>query len=289
MNIIGRRKFFYALSLIIIGAGLLGLIFNHGLNLGIDFRSGTIIEVDLRQSATTEQLREVLNPFDLGSTNIRAIGTNGAEYEIKTATLDEMKLTSVMAGIRSKWPEVVAQVPATVAPAFSAGLVKQALWALLISFVGIVLYITWRFEFKFAISAIIALVHDVLVVIGFFAIFRIEVNSEFIAALLTIIGFSINDTIVIFDRIRENLGSAKKIGNLEKLANDSILQTMSRSLRTSTTTLLATSSILVFGGVTLRPLTTALVVGMISGVYSTVFVASSIWVDWKQKTLSKQA
>jgi len=282
MNIIGKRKLFYGLSLVLILAGLVGMIMNHGLNLGIDFKSGTIIEIDLKQAFTVDEIKSVLQPFNVSS-NVRALGTSGTEAEIRTETLDEDKLAEVLAGIRSKWPNVTVQVPATVDPVFSVELVNQALLALLVAAVGMVLYITWRFEFKFAISAIVALLHDVLIVLGFFAIFRVEVNSEFVAALLTIVGYSINDTIVVFDRIRENMGNAKRRDDVEQIANQSVVQTMRRSINTSFTTLLAIGAVLVFGGDTLKPLATALVVGIIAGTYSSIFVASSVWVDWKKR------
>lgn len=286
MNIIGKRKLFYGLSLLLILAGLVGMIMNHGLNLGIDFKSGTIIEIDLKQAFTVDEIKSVLQPFNVSS-NVRALGTSGTEAEIRTETLDEDKLAEVLAGIRSKWPNVTVQVPATVDPVFSVELVNQALLALLVAAVGMVLYITWRFEFKFAISAIVALLHDVLIVLGFFAIFRVEVNSEFVAALLTIVGYSINDTIVVFDRIRENMGNAKRRDDVEQIANQSVVQTMRRSINTSVTTLIAIGAVLIFGGATLKPMATALVVGIIAGTYSSIFVASSVWVDWKKR--AKQA
>ncbi len=286
MNIIGKRKLFYGLSLLLILAGIIGMVMNHGLNLGIDFKSGTIIEIDLNQAFNVDEIKSVLQPFNVSS-NVRALGTSGTEAEIRTETLDEDKLAAVLAGIRSKWPDVTVQVPATVDPAFSVELVNQALLALLVAAVGMVLYITWRFEFKFAISAIVALLHDVLIVLGFFAIFRVEVNGEFVAAMLTIVGYSINDTIVIFDRIRENMGNAKRRDDIEQIANHSVVQSMRRSINTSVTTLIAIGAVLIFGGATLKPLATALVVGIIAGTYSSIFIASSVWVDWKKR--AKQA
>jgi preprotein translocase subunit SecF len=284
MNILGKRKLFYAISLAVIMAGMAGLVFNGGLNLGIDFKSGTIIEVDLKEPFTVDEIGQVLEPFAVGNSSIRAIGDAGTEAEIRTENLTEEKLTEVLAGLRSRWPEMENQIPATVDPLFSVELVKQALLALSVAAVGMVLYISWRFEFKFAISAIIALLHDVTIVLGFFAVFRVEVNSEFIAAILTIVGYSINDTIVVFDRIRENMKTAKRQGDLEGLANQSVLQSIPRCLKTSVTTVLAIGAVLAFGGATLKPLSTALVVGMIAGTYSSIFIASSLWLDLKRSS-----
>ncbi|MGI6357196.1 MAG: protein translocase subunit SecF [Bacillota bacterium] len=284
MNILGKRKLFYAISLAVIMAGMAGLVFNGGLNLGIDFKSGTIIEVDLKEPFTVDEIGQVLEPFAVGNSSIRAIGDAGTEAEIRTENLTEEKLTEVLAGLRSRWPEMENQIPATVDPLFSVELVKQALLALSVAAVGMVLYISWRFEFKFAISAIIALLHDVTIVLGFFAVFRVEVNSEFIAAILTIVGYSINDTIVVFDRIRENMKTAKRQGDIEGLANQSVLQSIPRCLKTSVTTVLAIGAVLAFGGATLKPLSTALVVGMIAGTYSSIFIASSLWLDLKRSS-----
>ncbi len=284
MNLMHKRKYFYAISLSLILIGLIGLVINGGLNLGIDFKSGTIIEVNLKETFTIDEIDRVLEPFDMGNTSIRAIGTAGTEAEIRSENLGEEKLADVLAGLRSRWPDMEPQVPAMVDPLFSVDLVKQALLALSVAAVGMVLYITWRFQFRFAISAIITLLHDVAFVVGFFAIFRIEVNSEFIAAILTIVGYSINDTIVVFDRIRENLQTAKRISDTEQLTNKSVLKSIPRCLRTSVTTILAIGAVLIFGGATLKPLSTALLVGMIAGSYSSLFIASSLWLDLSKRS-----
>ena len=288
MNIIGKRKRYYGFSALLIIIGLVALLV-RGLNLGIDFKSGTVLELDLKQKFNTGEVRDVLKEFDLESSNIRGIGTGETEVEIRTATLSDEQLQAVIAGLRQQWPQLELKATTGVDPVFSLDLVRQALMALGIASIGMVLYITWRFEFKFAIAAIAALLHDVLVVLGFFAVFQIEVNSEFIAAILTIVGYSINDTIVIFDRIRENQRLAKRRSDLAELVNNSINQSIRRSINTSVTTLLAIGAVLLFGGVTLRPLSTALVVGVVIGTYSSLFIASSLWYDWKLREQKQRA
>ena len=288
MNIIALRKRFYGLSLLLIAIGLVTLLL-RGFNLGIDFKSGTIIELDLKESFTTGEVREVLKPLGLESSSIRSFGTSGTEVEVRTEILDEAKLGEVLDAFRAKWPNLTSQIPAQVDPVFSVELVKQALMALALAAVGMVIYISWRFEFKFAISAIVALLHEVLLVVGVFAVFQIEVNSEFIAAILTIVGYSINDTIVIFDRIRENLQQSKRRSDLGELVNRSVQQSISRTISTSITTLLAIGSILLLGGVTLRPLATAMVVGIVVGTYSSIFIASPIWYDWKLREQTQRS
>lgn len=288
MNIIALRKRFYGLSLVLIAIGLVALLL-RGFNLGIDFKSGTIIELNLQESFTTGEVRDVLQPLGLESASIRSYGTSGTEVEVRTELLEETKLTEVLEAFRAKWPDLTSQIPAQVDPIFSVELVRQALLALALAAVGMVIYITWRFEFKFAISAILALLHDVLLVVGVFAVFQIEVNSEFIAAILTIVGYSINDTIVIFDRIRENQQAAKRRSDLGELVNQSVQQSISRTISTSVTTLLAIGAVLFLGGITLRPLAIAMVTGIFVGTYSSICIASSIWYDWKVREQTQRS
>lgn len=288
MNIIALRKRFYGLSLGLIAIGLIALVV-QGLNLGIDFKSGTIIELNLQESFTTGEVRDVLKPVGQESASVRSFGTLGTEVEIRTELLADEQLADILGAFRAKWPNLTSQIPAQVDPIFSLELVRQALMALALAAIGMVIYISWRFEFKFAIAAIAGLLHDVLLVIGIFAVFQIEVNSEFIAAILTIVGYSINDTIVVFDRIRESQQQAKRRSDLGELVSQSVRQSIPRTISTSVTTLLAVGAVLVLGGVTLRPLATALVAGVIVGTYSSIFIASSIWYDWKLREQAQQA
>ncbi|MCX7971558.1 MAG: protein translocase subunit SecF, partial [Negativicutes bacterium] len=161
-------------------------------------------------------------------------------------------------------------------------LTRQAVIAVLVAAVLMIVYINFRFEFKFAISAIIALFHDVLLVMGVFSLLRIEVDSSFVAAVLTILGYSINDTIVIFDRIRENLKTHRRDESFADMVNRSIWQVMTRSIYTVLTVVMATAALLFFGGATTRNFALALLIGFISGCYSSIFNASPIWVTWKE-------
>jgi preprotein translocase subunit SecF len=160
-------------------------------------------------------------------------------------------------------------------------LTRQAALALLISWALMIVYITYRFEFKFAVSGIAALLHDILIVMGVFSLLHKEVDASFVAAILTIVGYSINDTIVIFDRIRENLKTYKKSDGLEELVNRSIWQTMTRSIYTVLTVVFATGALYLFGGETTKNFTLALLIGFASGAYSSIFNASQIWVTWR--------
>jgi preprotein translocase subunit SecF len=161
-------------------------------------------------------------------------------------------------------------------------LTRQAMLALVISWLLMIAYITYRCEFKFAVSGILALIHDIIVVVGLFSLLRKEIDASFVAAILTIVGYSINDTIVIFDRIRENLKTRKKTETMQELVNHSIWQTMTRSIYTVMTVLFCTAALYFFGGETTKNFALALLIGFTSGAYSSIFNASPIWVTWKE-------
>jgi len=289
-NIIGQRRHFYKVSAAILIVGVALLAF-RGLNLGIDFLSGTLLEIDLKAAFTVAEVNDILDEHP-GKFQVREVREGGEAttlVQIRTSETDPQKLAAAIAAVTAKWAEAEHIATSSVDAVFSLELVRNALIALVLASIGMLIYIALRFEVKFAVAAVIALLHDVFVVLTIFSLLRIEVNSEFVAAILAIVGYSINDTIVVFDRIRENLSKQKRQGDFEKLVNTSIMETLWRSLNTSITTLLAIGAVLLLGGVTLRPLAFALVVGIIAGTYSSIFMASSIWVDWKEAEFAKGA
>ncbi|MBT9134449.1 MAG: hypothetical protein DDT39_01132 [Firmicutes bacterium] len=289
-DIIGKRRHFYKVSAVILVVGVI-LLFTRGLNLGIDFLSGTLLEIDLKTQFTIPEVNEVLTAH-LDKFQVRDVREGGQAttlVQIRTSETDPQKLATAIEAVTAKWKEAENISTSSVDAVFSLELARNAFIALVLASIGMLVYIALRFEVKFAVAAVIALLHDVFVVLAVFALLRIEVNSEFVAAILAIVGYSINDTIVVFDRIRENLNKQKRQGDFEKLVNTSILETLWRSLNTSITTLLAIGAVLVLGGVTLRPLAFALVIGIVAGTYSSVFMASSIWVDWKEAEFAKGA
>lgn len=289
-DIIGKRRHFYKVSAVILVVGVV-LLFTRGLNLGIDFLSGTLLEIDLKTQFTMAEVNDVLDD-QLEKFQVRDVREGGETttlVQIRTSETDPQKLATAIEAITAKWKEAEHISTSSVDAVFSLELARNAFVALVLASIGMLIYIALRFEVKFAVAAVIALLHDVFVVLAVFSLLRIEVNSEFVAAILAIVGYSINDTIVVFDRIRENLNKQKRQGDFEKLVNNSILETLWRSLNTSITTLLAIGAVLVLGGVTLRPLAFALVVGIVAGTYSSIFMASSIWVDWKESELAKGA
>ena len=289
LDIISKRKRFYYVSAVVVILGLALLMF-RGLNLGIDFRSGTIIEVDLKTQYTTAEVRDLVTPIleRVQIRDIREAGQQTTMVQIRTTEVDEADVSDALEALRVKWPEAKLAFTSSVDATFSGELVRNAIVALLFASAGMLIYIGIRFEFKFAVAAVLALLHDVLIVLAFFALLQIEVNSEFVAAILTIVGYSINDTIVVFDRIRENMNKAKRQADFEGLVNRSINESLVRTINTSLTTLLAIGAVLIFGGITLRPLAIALVVGIFAGTYSSIFVASSVWLDWKESEMANR-
>jgi len=290
LDILGKRRYFYKVSAVILVVGVV-LLLTRGLNLGIDFLSGTLLELDLKTSFTVAEVNDVLDAH-LEKFQVRDVREGGEAttlVQIRTSETDPQTLSAAIEAVTVKWNEAEHISTSSVDAVFSLELARNAFIALVLASIGMLIYIALRFEIKFAVAAVIALLHDVFVVLTIFSLLQIEVNSEFVAAILAIVGYSINDTIVVFDRIRENLTKQKRQGDFERLVNNSILETLWRSLNTSITTLLAIGAVLLLGGVTLRPLAFALVVGIIAGTYSSIFMASSIWVDWKQAELAKGA
>lgn len=279
-NIVKKRYWWFALSLFIIIPGVISL-FMHGLNLGIDFKGGTMLDVSFNKAVTQAVITDTLKsvglegPVQLSNGNTSAL--------IRTAALEETKRNELLAALETKVGpyDKKALKEDKVGPAMGQELTKNAFYALIIAMGLMIAYITIRFEFVFAISAIIALVHDVLVVVGIFSLFRWEVDSTFVAAILTIFGYSINDTVVIFDRIRENATKMKRADSYEDMVDKSVWQTMRRSINTVMTVLIALLSVFILGGESTRIFSLAMLIGVFSGAYSSIFNASQILVEIK--------
>ena len=282
MDIVGKRKIWFAISLLIIIPGLLSMAYKwvtlgSPLNLGIDFTGGDMINIEFKSDVTVAQIRDVLKEIDLEKSGIQKTGNNSAI--IRTVVLDDArqeKLLSLLKEEIGPYDEGRLQIN-KVGPVIGKELTQKAILALLIASVLMVAYISFRFEWKFGIAAIIALLHDVFITLGLFSIFWWEVDSAFVAAVLTIIGYSINDTIVIFDRIRENLNKRKKGEGLKQMVNNSIMQTLVRSINTVLTVVFVLVALLLLGGSTIKIFTLALLIGVVSGAYSSIFNASPMW------------
>ncbi len=293
-----RRAAFIFSGLLIL-VGLISLL-SVGLNLGIDFTGGTIMHLRLGDDYSMDEVREVLAPFGLEGVPLQRVGRGedgmGNEIVIKTPELDETARREIIAAFRERWPQMTGQDVLridNVGAVIGRELTREAFLALVAAALLMILYITLRFEFRFALAAIVALLHDAFVIIGIFSLFRLEVNSTFIAAVLTIIGYSINDTIVIFDRIRENL---KYRGNrtVEEVVENSINANLMRSINTSLTTLVVLLVLFIafnyfVGAMDLKMFALALLIGIVSGTYSSIFIASPLWLLWRKAGLKKKA
>ncbi|HLV10106.1 MAG TPA: protein translocase subunit SecF [Halanaerobiales bacterium] len=280
MNILGKRKLWYTISLIFIVIGLGFLIF-RGLNFGLDFQGGTLVEFKFDQPVSNSEVRQLFSELEIAEdARIQQSGEAGIHgVIIRTRELSPDEITRIEEALASKYHSTEILRTETVGPVIGKELRGKALWALLIASIAMVIYISIRFELRFAIVAIIALLHDVFIIMGIFAILYKEINIAFIAALLTVIGYSVNDTIVIFDRIRENMKLQRKL-TFEKLANKAVVSTLSRSINTSVTTLITILAVYLFGGASIRVFMLALLIGVIAGTYSSIFIASSLLVSF---------
>jgi preprotein translocase subunit SecF len=282
---------FNIISLILVILSLILLTFK-GLNYGIDFKGGTLIE--LRSSdnnINVSNLRDNLNQMDLGDVSVKKFG-NDQDYLIKFENKNDSK--NIIEEIRSNLDKSFGnnfdfRRVENVGPKVSAELLKSGVIAISVSLALMLIYIWIRFEWQFSLGAIIALFHDVIITLGFFSLLSLEINLSIIAAILTIVGYSMNDTVVIFDRVRENLRKYSDIKIFE-LTNISINETLSRTLITSITTLLALFSIFFFGGEILKGFSLAMIFGVIFGTYSSIYIANTVLVrlNVSQKTIIKE-
>lgn len=296
MNIIGRRKIWFAISLLTIVLGIISMIYRTAtvgtpLNVGIDFTGGNMIGIEFKKPVTVDEVRRVMNDLNMKLENSVIQRAGAGNMLIRTRVLDKDEQDKVLKAFQEKirpYNKDKLRLD-KVGPTIGKELTLNAALALAIASVFMIIYITFRFEFLFGIAAVIALMHDVFVTVGLFSIFWWEIDSAFVAAVLTIIGYSINDTIVIFDRIRENLHKRKKGEDLETLVNNSVLQTMTRSINTVLTVVIVLVALMIFGGGTIRNFTLAMLIGVVSGAYSSIFNASPLWVELRNLAGKRKA
>ncbi len=301
IDFIGRRRIAALISISIIVILLLSL-FIRGLNLGIDFTGGTLVEVSYSSSVNAEEVRTNLRRSGLDSVVVQYFGTSRdvlirlpADPEVDAAETSSLIMTS----LRMPYGETLAQTPENdsqrcifqdgttgdctvqmrrvefVGPQVGDELTEKGGLAMLYALIGILAYVAWRFEWRFALGAVIALVHDVLVTVGFFSLLGLEFSLPVLAAVLAVIGYSLNDTIVVFDRIRENFRKMRK-GTIVDIMNSAINQTLRRTLLTSLTTLLVVVTLILLGGEIIKGFAVALFIGILVGTYSSIFVASPV-------------
>ena len=288
-DFVGKRYLWFGLSLLIIVPGLLALIF-FGFPLAIDFTGGSLL--DIRFDGATPQIADVkavYAQFGYDDAQIQSVGTNG--FQIRTKAMDDAQKNEISAAVRVQYGAFIELEFGSVSGTIGSEVVQRAAQTVAIAAVGIMLYLWFAFRqvphaFRYGVAAVAAMLHDVLVMIGVAAIFGKvfgwEVDSLFLTALLTVIGFSVHDTIVVFDRIRENL--IKRRGErFDVVVNHSIMQTLDRSLNTTLTVVFTLLALVLFGGVTIRHFVLIMLIGIMSGAYSSIFNAAQILVVWENR------
>jgi preprotein translocase subunit SecF len=293
-DFLGKAKYFVTGSalLILISAVLLipGV---RGLNWGIDFTGGMEFTVKFSEHVATADIRDVLGTIDAGGVDLRTSKIQQGEQNTVIITTKLLNVEDDQATINRIEDTLRTQFPVTdvsrrlIGRQVSQELAQKGWQAILLAMVAILIYVSWRFRLRYAVGAVVALIHDVTIALGVFALFQIEVNLETIAAFLTIVGYSLNDTIVIFDRIRENLKIERKRPVFD-IINLSVNQSLSRTLNTSTTTLIPVLILMLFGGSVLRGFSVALFVGVLVGTYSSMYIANPILYAWSKATASKK-
>lgn len=291
-SIVKKAKVFFSISLIFLLVGVVSML-TRGFNLGIDFTGGSIIDVKFENPVTVSEVRDVLSDHKLGSSIIQLGSMDGQQTEesqsvlIRTGIISDDQRVETMTDMTNRLgPNEVLRVE-NVGATVGRDLVKSAMGAVALSWVLMIIYITIRFEHNFAFAAIIALIIDVMVTLSWFSLLQLEMDSSFVAALLTVVGYSINGTIVIFDRIRENLHTHRRSESLGDMVDNSIWQTMNRSIYTSATTLFAVIAIFLFGGETIRNFSFAMLVGFSSGFYTSTFLAGPLWIKLRSRGTNK--
>ena len=285
-DFMGKIKAAMIISGIMILIGLGSIVISGGLKYGIDFAGGTLVQLQFKNPPEIEVIRDGLKTIGLGESTIQEFGSK-KDILIRVERSEE-KLEAVGAMVKRSLSgkfhsdDIIVERVEMVGPKVGRDLREKALLSILYAIIGIVIYISWRFEFQYAIAAIIALIHDVLVTMGAFSVLDKEFTLVIVAAFLTIIGYSLNDTIVVFDRIRENLRRKGK-RSLSEIINSSINQTLSRTLLTSGTTLLVVLALFFFGGEIIHDFSFALLVGVFVGTYSSIFIASVFLVYWASR------
>lgn len=288
-DIAGHRKIWFLISLVLIIPGFICMGV-RGFNFGIDFTGGTIMDLRFEQPVMLSDVRSSLAKYDLDGSTIQLAGAeSGIESSenvmIRTVDLEENQRKEVMASLTQDVGSYTVLREEKVGATIGGELITNAVLALVISWALIILYVAYRFEWRFGVSAVLALIHDIIIVLAVFSFTQRQIDSSFIAALLTIVGYSINDTIVIFDRIRENLKlHFRRGGDIDELVNRSIYQTLTRSLYTVFTVLFTTFALYWFGGETTKDFAFALLVGFASGCYSSIFIASQLWIELRNRT-----
>lgn len=287
VKIVANYKMYFAFSAIVIILGLSMAGF-RGFNLGIDFTGGTLIEINTNYYVEPNEIKEITNKYD-ANMQITYIGEEKSGIQLKTTEdFNNQRRTELFSEFEAKYnlnsEDLVRSEQ--FGPAVGREIQIKALLSVIVATIAMLIYISIRFKFDYGVAAVVALLHDIVFVVAIYSIFNIPINNPFVAAMLTVVGYSMNDTIVIFDRIRENMINAKR-DSFEEVADQSIKQTISRSINTAFTTLLAIIALYVLGVDSIKEFTLPLIAGISVGVYSSIFIASPVWVMLNKRNRKK--
>ena len=274
-----HRKIALTISLVLVIASII-LLLTRGLNLGIDFTGGNVIQTEFNTRPEIDSVRNVISGVVAKGAMIQNFGEKG--IIIRTNEDTEQSREAVVKALTAAYSDMKVTGFEKVGPVVGGELRRQAIIGVSIALIAILLYITFRFQFRFAVVSVVPLVHDVIVALGFFSLMQFEIGSSFIAAILTIVGYSLNNTIIILDRVRENWGSLSRDG-IVNLVNKSLNQTLTRTINTTLTTLFPVIALCVWGGPVLMAFSYAMLIGIIAGTWSSMFVATGLLVEWHSK------
>jgi len=290
INFVGKMKIAFIASIAMIVISILSVILHGGLNYGIDFAGGTLVQIKFKAETPTEKIRHAFKPIGLENSIIQQVGDQEYVVRMHESSSDTKglsgKIEDALTAAVGKGTFEIRRVE-VVGPKVGRDLTNKAIWALLFSWMGMLVYIGFRFEFRYALGGILALVHDTMITVGSFSLLNKEFTLTIVAALLTIVGYSINDTIVVFDRIRENVRKNPR-QTLGELINISINQTLSRTILTSLTVLIVVVILFFLGGEVIHDFAFALIVGVVVGTYSSIFIAAQFVLIWERFRPAKQ-
>ena len=284
LKIVERKKIWFSISLLIIIVGFAFMV-TKGLNIGIDFKGGSKVVLELGDNFNKEEVDEIVKKY---ASDAVTNTVDATQYEIKALNLDSTNVSGIIDELKTKYElgDDVLVSQDEIGASIGQDLTKKSSIALLIAFASMLIYIAIRFEFTFGIASLVGLIHDILITLSIYAMFNVTINTPFIAAILTIIGYSINATIVIFDRVRENSKKSRRASNSE-IVNKSINQTLRRCINTTITTLFTIVCVYIFVP-SVREFAFPIIVGIVSGTYSSIFIAPSIWIVIKGKVHKKK-
>ena len=278
-DFMSKRKIALTISLLLVIASIV-LLLTRGLNLGIDFTGGNVIQAEFENRPDVAKVREIISEIVAKGAMIQNFGEKG--IIIRTNEDTEESREAVVKTLQNNFADMKVTGFEKVGPVVGSELRRQAIIGVTIALIAILIYITLRFQFRFAVVSVVPLVHDVIIALGFFSLTQMEISSSFIAAILTIVGYSLNNTIIILDRIRENWGTLSRKG-IVKLVNESLNQTLGRTINTTLTTLFPVIALCVWGGPVLMDFSYAMLIGIIAGTWSSIFVATGLLCEWQAK------